>query len=82
MMALAEVSLLDPVSMTKVGSGARSRRKTTTNNMTMGGHSSLRQLGQSLRVFGDDRGIGMVIRSDLREGLEAMAEAQASILTI
>ena len=51
-------------------------------NTTMGGFSSIQRLGISLRVFVDGSCISMVIRSDHREGSEAMAEAQAAILTI
>ena len=51
-------------------------------NMTTGGRSSLWRLVQSLCVFRDGRGIGMVIGSDFREVLEVMTEAEKSILTI
>ena len=47
----------------------------------MEGQSVLQLLGQS-RVFVDGDRIGMDIGSDRREGLEAMLEAEASILTI
>ena len=50
--------------------------------MMTDGHSILWPLGLFLCVFGDDGEIGMVIGSNRREGLEAILEAEASILTI
>ena len=79
---MEEIFLLDPASKLKAGAGEGSRRGRTTNNMTTGVQYSLRRLGLSIRIFGDGSRIGMVIRSDHREGSEAMAEAQAAILTI
>ena len=80
--ALVDIFLSDPTLRTKKGSGAGSRWRKRTKNMTMGGHSILQWLCLSLCVFVDSRGIVTMIGSDCCVGLEGMVEAEASILTI
>ena len=50
--------------------------------MIVGGLCSLQQFVQSMHVFGDGQGVGVVIGSDHREVSEAMAEAEMLIVMI
>ena len=77
--ALAEIILLDTSPRAKTWDREGSRRRMMANNMKTGGHSSILRLVQYLHVFRDGRGISMVIRSDRWEGLEAIADLEASI---
>ena len=54
----------------------------TRKHMITRSRSILQRLGRSIHVFRYDGRIGMVIGSDLQEGLEEISEAEASILMI